>query len=161
MDISQQKQAFSIAYVRAVAAKAGFKVYFYDVDDDSVDLGLSGGVNLARRPHLEVQLKCSADDELRDDDFSFTLKAKNYNDLRADTDVARILVVVRVPPELDDWIDCDEQRLLIRRCGYWRSMRGEPNKDSDTMTVRMPRAQRLDADQLTSIMGRVQSGGRP
>ena len=36
MDISQRKEQFSIAYVRAIASVAGFSVSTPGVDDDSV-----------------------------------------------------------------------------------------------------------------------------
>jgi hypothetical protein len=41
VDLNQQKQQFSIAYVRAVAAVAGYNVYKQEVDDESVDLGIA------------------------------------------------------------------------------------------------------------------------
>ncbi len=38
MDIDQRKEQFSHAYVKAVAAVAGFAWYKPSVDDDSIDL---------------------------------------------------------------------------------------------------------------------------
>ena len=61
MDLNQQKEQFSRAYVQAVAAAAGFATYIPDVDDDSIDMGIAaGGKESRRRPRLELQLKCTA-----------------------------------------------------------------------------------------------------
>ena len=40
MEKNIQKEQFSIAYVRALAAVAGVKVWHTDVDDESVDMTL-------------------------------------------------------------------------------------------------------------------------
>jgi len=112
VDLNQQKQQFSIAYVRAVAAVAGYNVYKQEVDDESVDLGIAAtGVNgTTRNPRLELQLKCSERIALEDQDFGFWLKLKNYDDLRdSDLHVPKLLLVVHVPVTLDDWIAQDEK----------------------------------------------------
>lgn len=41
MDVSRQKEQFSIAWVCAVVSVAGYVVYQPEVDDDSVDLGIA------------------------------------------------------------------------------------------------------------------------
>ncbi|MCL6543278.1 MAG: DUF4365 domain-containing protein [Roseiflexus sp.] len=41
MNLSRQKEQFSIAWVRAVVSVAGYAVYHPEVDDDSVDLGIA------------------------------------------------------------------------------------------------------------------------
>ena len=68
MDISQRKEQFSIAYVRAVASAAGFSVSTPEVDDDSVDLTLSGRIveGVGSRPKIDLQLKCTSEDVLRE-----------------------------------------------------------------------------------------------
>ncbi len=60
--LNQMKEQFSHAYVKAVAAVAGFAWYKPSVDDDSIDLGLAqrGGGGTTRSPRLEIQLKCHA-----------------------------------------------------------------------------------------------------
>ena len=58
LDLSAQKEQFSHAYVRAVAAVAGFAVAKPEVDDDSVDLSIKSKLHSVR-PQVDVQLKCS------------------------------------------------------------------------------------------------------
>lgn len=100
MDPSQQKEQFSIAWVRTVVSVAGYAVYQTSVDDDSVDLGIAmrGGRGTVRSPRLEVQLKCTAAPNWQSDLMRFPLKRKNYDDLRVDNVLApRMLIVVCVP----------------------------------------------------------------
>jgi len=83
MDISQRKEQFSIAYVRAVASVAGFSVSIPDVDDDSVDMVLAGRIveGVPSRPRIDLQLKCTSEDVLRVGEVVYPLKRKNYDEL--------------------------------------------------------------------------------
>ena len=62
MTPQQQKEQFSIAYVRAVAAAARVNIYKLEVDDNSIDIGFASKLVLgnARKLRLEAQLKSSA-----------------------------------------------------------------------------------------------------
>jgi hypothetical protein len=42
MHLNEQKEQFSIAFIRAVAAVAGYNIASVEVDEDSVDIGLRG-----------------------------------------------------------------------------------------------------------------------
>jgi hypothetical protein len=70
MDVSQRKEQFSLAYVRAVASVAGFSASIPEVDDDSEDLILSGRIvaGVPSRPKIALQLKCTSEDVLRGDE---------------------------------------------------------------------------------------------
>ena len=161
MDINAQKEQFSQAYVRAVAAVAGFAVAKPEVDDDSVDLSIKSRLH-AVRPQLDVQLKCTETLDLADNIMAFALKQKNYVDLSADVLVPRILVVLRVPAGLTDWLHQDEDQLLMRRCGYWVSLAGAPMTNNETSTtIQIPRSNRFTADALRDMMSRIAGGGRP
>jgi Domain of unknown function (DUF4365) len=166
VDPNQQKEQFSNAFTRAVSAAAGFAVAEPSVDDDSVDIALIGGPGLGpRRPRLEAQLKCTEGSEPSGEDFGYQLRLKNYDDLRPPAEelcVPRILIVVRVPPGVGDWAQASDSQLVLRRCGYWRSLRGEPDvTNTTTVTVRIPVAQRLDVPQLQRLMGEVANGEWP
>src|ERR1700674_2784154 len=128
MDISQRQEQFSLAYLRAVASVAGFTAYKPEVDDDSIDIGLAGrgAEGTTRSPRVELQVKCSSQaGVLGAEHLTFPLTLKNYNDLRPDTVlVPRILLVVLVPENLEEWVTQTEEQLAMRRCGYWVSLRG-------------------------------------
>ncbi len=162
MDVNRQKEEFSHAYVRAVASAAGFAVARPEVDDDSVDLILAaaGGGGTFRSPRIELQLKCTAGGNGSAEDLSFPLKIKNYEDLRApNVLVPRLLVLVCVPEKPEDWLSQTQEQLVLRRCGYWLSLRGAPETDNvAAVTVRLPRAQVFSIDALRALMARVAEG---
>lgn len=164
MHLTAQKEQFSRAYVQAVAAVAGCSWSEPSVDDDSVDLTLStsGAFSTFRSPKLDVQLKCHADVQPTAD-FTFALKLKNYDDLRDDTVlVPRILVVVIVPDDVPDWLVHAEPEMIVRRCGYWMSLRGMPATTNTTsVTVTISRSQWFCPTELEAMMQRIGNGGLP
>jgi uncharacterized protein DUF4365 len=165
MDLNAQKEQFSNAYVRAVAAAAGYNVYKPEVDDDSVDWAICerGSRGSIRSPRFELQLKCSSRDILNEHHVSFPLKTKNYDDLRHDDyQVPRILVVVLVPDQVAEWIDQCEESLELYHCGYWLSLRGMTESSNvNTVTVHLPRTQIFSAADVRNIMHRISNGGLP
>lgn len=164
MDIEHRKEEFSRAYVRAVAAACGFAVAEPSVDDDSVDITLRarGPRGTVRSPMVDAQLKCTAQDVFRETTLALRVKRKNYDDLRAtDVMVPRILIVVVVPEALDAWLEATEDALVLRRCGYWVSMRGAVAIEDDSRTVSIPRSQVFDRAALGDMMDRIGAGGLP
>lgn len=165
MTLDDQKQQFSFAYVRAIAAVAKISVAEPEVDDDSVDLSLKmktiGGI--IRSPQLDVQVKCSERVTVSDGLISFPLKIKNYEELRpTNILVPRILVVVTVSEHLSEWLGHSETELAMRKCGYWTSLRGLPDTDNtSTVTVELLRTNAFSVLQLQSIMERIRNGGMP
>ncbi len=109
MDLSLRKEQFSPAYVRAVAAVAGYGVSKPDPDYDSIDIELSDrtGEGVPTRPKIDIQLKCTSQNVLRDRDLVYPLKRKNYDELRmTDLLVPRLLIVSRVDKRRADWVSC-------------------------------------------------------
>ena len=165
MDENQQKEQFSNAYLRAVAATAGYNVYKPEVDDDSVDWGIGarGGGGTVRSPKVELQLKCTSGAVLKEGHISFPLKLKNYDDLRhADYQVPRILVVVWVPKNVSDWLLQSEESLALHHCGYWVSLRGRGEAgNTENVTVHLSRTNMFSVDELKGMMHRIAKGGLP
>ncbi|MEA5507271.1 DUF4365 domain-containing protein [Halotia wernerae UHCC 0503] len=137
MDINQQKEQFSITCIRAIATVAGYSLP--EVDNDSVDLGIvsKGGIGKILSPRLELQLKCTSRGILDENYIKYPLNLKNYNDLKINALVPRILVVVLVPEKIIDWIKQTESELCLRNCAYWVSLRGMPDtKNTTNITIR-------------------------
>lgn len=165
MTIDDQKEQFSFAYARAVAAVAQVVVSEPTVDDDSVDLSFKkkGGGGAVRSPQLDVQVKCTESANIRADHIAYPLKLKNYDELRpTNLLVPRILIVVTVPDDLVDWLNHSEQELAMRKCGYWVSLRGMAATANQTnVTVHLPRANQFTVAQLAQIMQRIGNGQTP
>jgi hypothetical protein len=49
MHSTQQKEQFSLAYLRAIVAVAGYNITSVEVDEDSIDIGLRGNRRDAAR----------------------------------------------------------------------------------------------------------------
>ena len=165
MHIDMQKEQFSRAYVQAVASCAGFAWSTPSVDDDSVDMVLhqTGGGGTVRSPKVELQLKCKAAPTPGEDRFPHLIKLKNYDDLRDEgVLVPRILVVVLVPDQPAAWLVHSEVELVLRHCGYWVSLRGQPPSDNAAgQTVHIPRLQTFSVQSLQGIMQRIGAGALP
>lgn len=168
MYATAQKEQFSLAYVHAVASVAGFSLFSFNVDDDSIDIGIgaTGYVGAVRSPRIELQLKCTELVEGDDVSIKHKLKRKNYDDLRpTDLHVPRFLVVTRVPDDTSQWLTHTEEELVLRRCAYWVSLRGEPDRDQQSITVTLPRNNVFDVAGLTRLVESVGKGvtsdGRP
>jgi hypothetical protein len=164
MHHTAQKEQFSLAYVSAVAAVAGYAVYSPSVDDESVDLGVSAaGIGKVRSPRLELQVKCTSASSLDGSVLRYEIKKKNYDDLRhTNLLVPRILVVVTVPERISDWSLHTEEALVLRRCGYWVSILGHPTRaNSRSVTLSLPRRQVFSPTSLRDIMSLISEGGKP
>jgi hypothetical protein len=142
----------------AAAAVAGCAVAKPSVDNDTIDWTLSS--RLPSRPKLDVQLKCTADDDGRGDDFPFALKRKNYDDLiLTDLICPRILVVVVVPEDIEHWLEFRDSELLLRRSAFWMSLAGMPESgNSASVTVQILRKNRFTVKSLTALMEKVDHG---
>ncbi|MGL4550283.1 MAG: DUF4365 domain-containing protein [Gemmataceae bacterium] len=108
-------------------------------------------------------MKCKAAATPSEPQFSHSIKLKNYDDLRGPAVlVPRILIVVLVPDDLNDWLGHSEAELVLRRCAYWTSLRDSPPSANQTsQTVQMLKAQTFTATSLSAMMGRIAAGGLP
>lgn len=165
VDLGQRKEQFSIAYLHAIASVAGYRTAEPNVDDDSIDwcVKARGIYGRRRSPQLDLQLKCTERLPNKNGSFGFPLSEKNYSDLRGDdVHVPRILVVVFVPDDIDSWLDQSEERLLMKHCAYWVSLRDAPETSNlKRVTVRLPRTNLFTVSALGSMMQRIGDGGSP
>lgn len=156
MDDNQKKELFSKAFVKALAAQSGLRSAEPDVDDDSIDVIIRGrGYHTSiRNPQIDVQLKCTANDEGDEDILKFPLSLKNYNDLKGeDVLCPRYLFVLVVPPSCEDWLVHHSTSSIIKHCCYWFSLRGMPTVQNNTsVTLSIPRSQRLTSQSMIYLM---------
>jgi len=158
VDDNDRKERFSLAYISAVAAHAGYQVVeSRAIDKDSIDGQLVG--DEGRRPRIEFQAKATAREVLRHDHVRFPLSIKNYDDLRLESRVPRLLIVVVLPTHDDDWLVHSEDELRVRHCGYWVSLAGrQATTNAASISVIIPRIQMFDTAQLSALMGRADRG---
>ena len=85
---------------------------------------------------------------------------KNYNDLIPSNVLApRILVLVTLPANINEWLSLTAERLVMRRCACWVSLAGEPERDNETsVTVSVPRENLLTPDSVRLMMDKINQG---
>jgi len=152
-----RQEQFSDAFLLAIAAAAGCASSRPVPDNDSIDWTLS--CRLPRRPKLDIQLKSTiypgGDDEIR-----YRLKAKNYDDLiLSDLIAPRILVLVTVPRNVEDWLCLKPDAVLLRYCAYWKSLAGGlRTSNNKSFTVPISRKNVLTPEALRDMMVRINNG---
>lgn len=155
--LNLQMEQFSLAYIRAVAASAGYQMVRPEIDIDSVDGILMS--NFGSRPKIEFQAKATARDIVRDGNVRFSLPIKNYNDLRIPTKVPRILIVVLMPQDPDQWVNQTEDELCLRHCGYWVSLEGRSTvTNTSSVSIDLPTTNIFNKEHLHDLMTKADTG---
>jgi hypothetical protein len=160
MDDNEQKQQLSVAYLHAVASAAGFASQATAVDNDSVDRTLVArgwlhGKALLRSPKIDVQLKSLTREPLKEHKtaLTFRLNRKNYDELRQRFQVPRLLVVLLLPRQREQWVEQDHERLISRYAAYYVSLAGmgdSPHKGK--VSVELPRRNLFSVHALRRLM---------
>ena len=153
-----REEALSLAYVQAVAAGAGYVTAAMNFDRDGIDLEIKAGGGM--RPSLGIQLKATTG--LRDaseQDFKYPLKRRNYDLLRIETQTPRVLIVLKLPPQEEDWLKISSDALILRHCAYWISLANFPQVDNDySVTIPIPRINEFNVQSLKNLMSKSRSG---
>jgi Domain of unknown function (DUF4365) len=162
MDLNTRKELFSYAYVCAVASVAGFSVELKPRAMDNVGIDLTiempGEAGSTLSPRCDAQVKCTSSQEMfKQDVIKYPLPVKNYDRLRHDKPyIPIILIVVCVPDRIENWLDISENETVMKRCGYWRSLKGEPSTpNTKTITIDLPRENLLTPHSLSVIMEKI------
>jgi Domain of unknown function (DUF4365) len=155
MDLNARMDQFSRAVVRAIAATAGVGATVPEYDQNSEDINFTGPDGRdGPGPKLDAQLKSTQDVVPRGGAFPYDLKVKNYNDLRHPREtlyVPRILIVVHVPADPDDWFKCDSEQIVMQRCAYWVDLAGaEETQNKYTVRIDVPTQQIFEPLSLLS-----------
>jgi len=156
----------SYAYLHAVASKAGMacSAGSRHEDNNGIDATLTAwgpfiGGGYLTEVDIKVQLKATIA-ALADNgtNLSYFLSGVNrYNDLRTATvDVARILVVLFLPADAQEWLNHSAGELALRKCAYWQSLREAPvTTNGSGTTVYLPKAQMFTPQSLTDLAVRL------
>jgi len=161
---TNKKEEFSRAYICAIAAQLGYNSGDFRVDDDSVDIMFKakydGRTSKIRNPHIHFQLKSTITPFSEDGCLHYPLKIKNYNDLRGDNRAnPSYLVVLCVPEDENNWIEIKPEEMLLRYSAYWFSLKDKPAvKNAKSVTVKIPKLQKLDKTTFKMLMDKASEG---
>jgi hypothetical protein len=163
---SDFKEQVQDAYLTAVAASAGCIVL-----QPRVDAGIDFELTHHSESHhatdhvarLEVQNKARSASMSADGFYvSATLSRARYDYFRTvDPGVDKIVMILDIPPEPDQWVELTGSGLLIRNGAYWVNIAGWPPSSANEPTVKAPTSNRFDDIALCAIMERIGKGGHP
>lgn len=167
MTDEHRMEQLSRAYVQAVAAVCGCR-WSRPETDYGYDLALravrkNGGRWREEGLSLYLQLKSVGGGTRTAAEVVYDLKAEAYEALRRSTRVTPALLVLLVlPANPADRLDHTEDRLALRGCAYWLSLRGLPaSANTSSVRVRIPRANQFTPAALERIMKAVQRRQNP
>jgi hypothetical protein len=154
---NDRKEQLSLAYMHALAAFCGYSWSTPSLDRDSVDIEVRS--RTSRFAGVAFQLKATSSPDWSAEGLKFQLKAKNHNELvPAAVQTPRLLAVMVLPEDEDDWLRVDNRELVMRRCVWWLSLRGRTPTEQGSVQVTIPKANSLQPDALRDLIRRSQEG---
>lgn len=159
------------SYIQAIAAGAGCTVGELRLDANKVDLTVehrSSSHSVDSVVLVRLQLKSTHTISHSDHDsapgaaFSYSLDNETLRVLSQPVfTVQRLLVVMIVPKEPQDWVVTDDHSLILHNRCYWVNLVGVSTSGVSSTTVHIPWANVLDAQSLCDIMGKIGQGVAP
>ena len=112
------------------------------------------------RPALDLQLKATVNlDTTADEHCRFPLKRRNYDLLREETQVPRLLIVLELPRSKDEWITISDNELILRRRAFWLSLKDlEESNNRTSVTVHIPKGNVFHIESLRALMDQSREG---
>jgi hypothetical protein len=112
------------------------------------------------KPQIDIQAKCQMSGMAASDPISYSLDLETYDALRdVKVCIPRILVLVLVPDDVQEWITQSEHTLMLRHCAYWVSLKAmQPSTNSATQTIHIPRKNLFGPQVLQTMMSKIADG---
>lgn len=156
----------SYAYIHAVAAKAGMSCMVANrhMDNLGIDAIITANENFGEGTiltdiSLHIQLKATVNKPpiVNNRIPYFFQGIERYNKLRRETVCPpKILVVLFLPNNQDEWLQWSSEKLVLQQCAWWESLRGASECDNGTgVTVYLPIEQEFSPSSLKELMTRL------
>ena len=159
-----RQEGLSRAYVRAIAAFAGVSVTVPE-NDFGIDLYLrevieENGFFDAGLGRIDAQLKSTTLASVTATEVIYDLGVRAYNNLRrSDDNNFRLLILLALPEEESEWLTCEPEQLILRRCAYWINLRGLPSTGSTaSIRIRIPTANIFTTTSLLQLLEQSRQG---
>jgi hypothetical protein len=166
MTPEQRQEEISKAYVHAIAAARSFSIAKWSQDHGGIDTSIRAdhpvGTGHLAKAAVDLQLKATTQQTvLRKRHVAWRLDLAHYDSLRRAASTPHLLVVLVLPPQLDQQIEHTVNELLLRKCAWWVNMTGKPagkpNKSAQ-VTVQLPLTNVFSPAQLWDIMEKISQG---
>ncbi|MEF3133398.1 DUF4365 domain-containing protein [Rhizobium sp. 268] len=166
---SHAQESLSQAYMYAVAAAARVllnvtNVYDYGLDGsfDTIEVlqhpDSHGKIHNLHRPTrrpIYFQLKSTTTWKMSGDEILWSMAATDYIKLvAAGTPVVpAVLILLCLPTEQAEWATFNEESLLLKRCCYYTTVKGDlPAQVDTTRQIRIPRTHVLNEASLRRML---------
>lgn len=157
--LTDVQERLSLAYLTAVAAKAGCQVLETKVDRNGIDATIrpiSGAI-----VQIDVQMKSvSQDIRISGGEFlSFQLDRATYDKLRRQDNIApQLLVVFEMPRDASNWLCLNENphmQTILQHAAYWTDLRGSNEISADSKAVHISTKDVFDHTAIQAILTRA------
>ncbi|WP_336492057.1 DUF4365 domain-containing protein [Methylobacterium nigriterrae] len=161
------KELLSLAYVHALAGRAGLNLAATPVFDYGVD-GMFHPVKMRGRERVPTgfpvafQMKATVDWRHDGEDVVYDLDARAHRNLtdREEGQMMMILILLCLPRDDTLWLVNSETELHLRHCCYWYLPPGPPTDHTSSIQIRIPRTNLLTPDALRGIMATAREEAR-
>jgi len=164
------KEDLSVAYVQAVAGRAGVELSTFrrdwGLDGSFQEITISGGRRFPSGFPVDYQLKATARWDCRDGQIIYDLDARMYNALASRTrqhidEGANlcILILYCLPDDPQQWLVLDADQLLLRKCCYWHTINGSVSGNVRKVRVKIPSSQILTPNALVVLLKDAKNKG--
>jgi hypothetical protein len=150
------QERLSIAYITAVAARAGCQVSEPKVDRNGIDVTIRP---VSGAPvQIDIQLK-AVSSNIRINGgaiLSFQLDVLTYDKLRRiDVQSPQLLVIYEMPPDQAIWLAVQSPITTLRHAAYWVDLRGKEAVQTASTAVHLPETQLFDHNAIVAILARA------
>lgn len=154
------KERLSIAFLTALAARAGCQIMEPKVDKNAIDAIVSPISGTSAK--LDVQLKATAVPQYDATHLLFDLPVHTYDKLRNENvQNPALLVVLVLPDDPAEWLGCSDAGVVLRKCAYWVNLAGQPaTTNTTTQRVRLPIEQVLNVETMTNLFEKMDANMR-
>jgi hypothetical protein len=146
------KERLSVAYLTAVAARAGCQITEFAIDKESVDAIIRPVQGSSHQ--IDLQLKATSAKTPEGEHVKFDLPIKNYDTLRrADHINPHYLVLVLLHEDSSRWLSISPSELAICGTAIYGDFCGLPSvPNTATRTVTLPQNQRFNVEVLRQMI---------
>lgn len=137
---SNRKEDLSESYMEAISAINGIAMTRNRRDENGIDVFLT--CDVTRKDGIEIgvtvefQLKSTSMQlKQKGNDLSYYLDAKNYRDLKRKSTNPRFLALLVLPENEPEWLECNADKLILRKCMYYKSLSSLKDKSNKEKAV--------------------------
>jgi hypothetical protein len=154
------QESLSRSYIHAIAGTAGVNIAINREFDYGVDGTFRAVVTRNNRRIesgycLDFQLKCTKNWSHEQDNVSYSIETKTYNDIvtRQGSEISLLLILLCVPQDIDKWINVSEDSLILSHCCYYVHLNGAAvNNENSTKKILIPRSNVLCPRSLNELI---------